>query len=379
MNIQETVRGHRAAGQYIEVADLHLEFRQVLIGDGTPSGAQIAHAAGFAPAQQATVLHFLPDGELEEIRPNHSVDLRKGRQFVVAETDRLYILTINGERFEWPSRMISGAVIRKLGKVAPEDELLLDRVDQADRPIAPRDLVDLGKGGIEAFISRKPTWKLNVQGVMLTLHQPTIVVRQALQDAGFNPDQGWQIFLIVKNQPKRAVGLTGTVDLRTPGVEKLRLTPTGVNNGESVPKPQRDGAIPANRLNVPFDLLEVDEKYLDTLGCPWETVIDAGRRWLLIHNYQVPAGYNQQLVTLALLIPPTYPGAQIDMFYTSPKLTLTSGRAIDRTQVSAVICGAPFNGWSRHRSQAAPWQPSTDNVVTHLALVESAIAKEVGQ
>lgn len=194
-----------------------------------------------------------------------------------------------------------------------------------------------------------------------------IVVRQALQDAGFNPDQGWQIFLIVKGQPKRAVGLTDTVDLRTAGIEKLRLTPTGVNNGEPAPKPRRD-----------FDLLEVDEKYLDSLGCFWETIIDAGHRWLLIHNYRVPAGYHQQMVTLALLIPPTYPGAEIDMFYTNPKLTLTSGQPIDRTQVSAV-CGTPFNGWSRHRSGAAPWKPAIDNVATHLALVESAIAKEVGQ
>lgn len=368
MSIQEAAPDHRAAGQAIEVADDKLQFRQVLVFDSTPSAAQIAHAAGFSPAQQATVLHFLPDGELEEVLQNQSVDLSKGRQFVVVETDRLYILTINGERFEWPSRMISGAVIRKLGNVAPEDELLLDRVDQADRPVGPRDLVDLGRGGIEAFVSRKPTWKLNVQGVILTLHQPTMVVKQALQDAGFNPDQGWQIFLIVKGQPKRAVGLTDTVDLRTPGIEKLRLTPTDVNNGEPAPKPRRD-----------FDLLEVDEKYLDAFCCFWETVVDAGHRWLLIHNYRVPAGYAQQMVTLALLIPPTYPGAEIDMFYTNPRLTLTSGQPIDRTQVSAVICGTPFNGWSRHRSGAAPWKPAIDNVVTHLALVESAVAKEVGQ
>lgn len=364
MSIQEAA----AAETVIEVADQNLQFDQVLIADATASDTQIAQAAGFSSTQQATVLHFLPDGEMEEIRPNQRVDLGKAHQFVVVETDRLYILTINSERFEWPSRMISGAVIRRLGKVAPEDELLLDRVDQADRPIGPRDLVDLGRGGIEAFVSRKPTWKLNVQGVILTLHQPTIVVRQALQDAGFNPDQGWQIFLIVKGQPKRSVGLTDTVDLRTPGVEKLRLTPIGVNNGESAPKPRRD-----------FNVLEIDEKYLDALGCFWETMVDAGHRWLLIHNYRVPAGYDQQMVTLALLIPPTYPGAEIDMFYTNPRLTLTSGQPIDRTQISAVICGTPFNGWSRHRSGTAPWKPAIDNVVTHLALVESAIAKEVGQ
>lgn len=368
MSIQETAPDHRAAGRTIEVAGENFEFRQVVIHDAAPTGVQISRAAGFTPAQQAAVLQFLPDGGLEDIAPSQVVDLNAGRQFIVVETDRLFFLTINGERFEWPSRMISGAVVRKLGKVPPEDELLLIRIDEPDCAIAPRDLVDLGKGGIESFVSRKPSWKLNVQGVVLTLHQPTIIVKQALLDAGFDPTKGWQIFLIVKGEPKRAVGLDFTVDLRTPGIEKLRLTPTGVHNGEAAATPRRH-----------FDLLEVDEKHLDSLGLFWETVIDGTCRWLLIHNYQAPPGYAPRMVMLALLIPPTYPTAQIDMFYTSPKLTLTTGRPIDRTQVAATICGTPFNGWSRHRGPPAPWNPATDNVITHLALVESAIAKEVGQ
>jgi hypothetical protein len=368
MTIQETAPENRAAGHTIEVADEKLTFRQVVIADATPSGNQISHAAGFTPAQQTAVLHFLLNGDLEEIRPNQSVDLAAGRQFIVIETDRLYFLTINGERFDWPARTISGEVVRKLGKIAPEDELLLTRVDQPDRAIGPHDVVDLGHHGTESFISRKAVWKLNVQGVILELHQPNIVVRQAMQKAGFDITKAWQIFLIVKDQPKLSVNLDYTVDLRTPGIEKLRLTPAGVHNGEAAAKPRRQ-----------FDLLEVDEKHLDALGCFWETVVDADRRWLLIHHYQVPAGYAPQIVLLALEIPPTYPGAQIDMFYSSPPLRLTSGRAIDRTQVSAVICGTPFNGWSRHRGPQAPWNPNSDNVITHLALVESAIAKEVGQ
>ncbi|WP_315837525.1 multiubiquitin domain-containing protein [Bradyrhizobium prioriisuperbiae] len=368
MTIQENAPEHRAAGQAIEVADENLNFRQVLINDATPSGTQISRGAGFSPAQQTAVLQFHPDGDLEEIRPNESADLSIGRQFIVVETDRLFFLTINGVRFDWPARTISSEVVRKLGKIAPDDELLLTRIDQPDRAIEPHEVVDLGHRGTETFVSRQRVWKLNVQGVVLELNEPTIVVRKAVELAGFDITKRWQIFLIVKGEPKRAVGLDYTVDLRTPGIEKLRLTPDGVHNGEAVAKPRRQ-----------FDLLEVDEKHLDALGCFWETVLDADRRWLLIHHYQVPAGYASQIVLLGLEIPPTYPGAQIDMFYTSPPLRLTSGRAIDRTQVSAVICGTSFNGWSRHRGPEAPWNPRTDNVITHLALVESAIAKEVGQ
>ena len=34
-----------------------------------------------------------------------------------------------------------------------------------------------------------------MQGIVLEVATPTIVVRDALVRAGFNPDQGWQIFL----------------------------------------------------------------------------------------------------------------------------------------------------------------------------------------
>jgi hypothetical protein len=365
MTTLETTPDHQPARHTIEVADQTLAFRPVHIEHVAPTGTQIAEAAGFGPEQQATVLHFLPDGELEDIRPTQTVDLTSGdRRFVVVETDRIYLLTINGERFEWPSRLISGAVVRRLGKVSPEDKLFLDRPGEPDRPVDACELVDLGKPGIEAFVSRKPTWKLNVQGVILTLHQPTIVVRQAIKDAGINPDQGWQIFLLVKGHPKKAVTLTDTVDLRTPGIEKLRLTPSGVNNGEAVTQPKRD-----------FALLDVDEAYLNSLGYHWETVTEGAARWLLINNYQIPVGYTSRSVVLALLVPLTYPTAQIDMFYTYPALKLASGRPIAATQPTANIRKLGFGGWSRHRA----WNPAVDNVITQLALVESAIAREIGE
>jgi hypothetical protein len=152
MTIQENAPEYRAAGQAIEVADENLTFRQVLIDDATPTGAQISHAAGFTPAQQATVLHFLPDGELEDIRPTQTVDLtRSDRRFVVVETDRIYLLTINGERFEWPSRLISGAVVRKLSKVSPEDELLLAKTDEPDRLTSAANPI-LGRGDKEPLL-----------------------------------------------------------------------------------------------------------------------------------------------------------------------------------------------------------------------------------
>jgi hypothetical protein len=353
----------------VAIAGFSLTFHDHHIPEASPTGAQLAAVAGFKPDQAATVLEMLASGELEDRRLDERVDLREStRKFVIVESDRSYKLTLDGTRVDWPCRVISGGQLRKLGQVGAGHEIYQDLPGNAERIIGDNDLADLGAQKVEVFKTRKRTWKLNVQGVLLTLDESSIVVRAAIQEAGFDPTENWIIVLRVRDQPKREVGLDEVIDLRMPGIEKLRLTPKEVNNGEAVVKPRRQ-----------FALLDVDDRFLNGLGLWWEAVTDAGRRWLLIHDYPVPLGYTTSRTLLALEIPLTYPGAQIDMFYTHPPLALKTGRAIDRTQVSASIQGQPFNGWSRHRGELSKWNPATDNVSTHLALVESALAKEVDE
>src|ERR1700722_2436560 len=75
-------------------------------------------------------------------------------------------------------------------------------------------------------------WKLNVQGVLIESRQPEITVRHAIKEAGFNPDTPWIIVLKISGEPKREVDLSFVIDLRHTGIEKLRLTPRHINNGE---------------------------------------------------------------------------------------------------------------------------------------------------
>lgn len=353
----------------IEVANETLAYRSVPISDLTPTGLQLAAAAGFKPRQNVAVMQVLANGELEDVRPDETVDLRRAEgHFVMVETDRSYFLTIDGQRFPWPCRIISGGIVRKLGRIPPEMAVYLEQIDQPDRSIDNQELVDLDGTDVEHFFGRTPTWLLNVQGVKLKVETPTINVSDAMTRAGFDIGQSWHIFLKVVDQAKRAVALTDEIDLRTPGIEKIRLTPKEVNNGEAPPAPRHD-----------FEVLDGDELYLDAMDCKWEAVDDAGRRWLLIHRYPVPPGFTVDHTLLALEIPPTYPGAQIDMFYTHPPLALRSGNAIDCTHIPASIFGVAYNGWSRHRGPGSEWDTTRDNIVTHLALVESALAKEVGE
>lgn len=356
-------------GFFIEVAGSGLLFQPVSLTDRTPTGAQIADAAGYSDPQVATVLHLLPNGELEDIRPTEVVILPEhGGRFIVVATDRTYRLSIDGKRLDWPAQRISGRILRHLGQVDADKLLYFERQDKADKVIGDGDVVNLDQAGVEAFYSRASVWVLNVQGVRVEVQTPTIVVSDALRRAGFDTNQGWHIFLKVAGQPKQPLELISVVDLRAPGIEKIRLTPKDVSNGEVAQALRRD-----------FALLDVDESFLDEQFAQWETVVDNQRRWLLIFGYPVPAGFNEQQVTLALELPPSYPGAQIDMFYVFPHLVLNSGQTLECTQAQESICGQSHQRWSRHRSDASVWRPDTDNVVTHLALVESALAKEVQQ
>lgn len=356
-------------GFVIEVADKNLDYRQVTIEEKTPIGAQIAAAAGFNPDQLPIVLQVLASGAMEDIRPDEIVTLElEPARFIVVETDRSYFFTVDGARREWPCQHITGHQVRKLAEVGENKRLLLEREEEADLEIQDTDFVNLDDVGLERFITRKVVWKLNVQGVLLDIDTPTIKVRDAVVRAGLNPNESWHIYLKVEGQVKQEKNLDDVIDLRTPGIEKLRLTPKDVANGEA--------SLPPRRL---YNLLPVDEQHLDQMGFRWETCLNAeGRRWLVIHGYQLPEGYAPRIVRLALEVPPMYPATQIDMFYLHPAASLTSGTTIPSVQIAAVVDGDTFQGWSRHRT-TNPWNPATDNVITQLALVDGCLLKEIGQ
>lgn len=200
-------------------------------------------------------------------------------------------------------------------------------------------------------------WKLNVQGVLIEVSHPTIVVLEAIKLAGFDPETPWIIVLRIAGEPKREVSLSTVLDLRHHGIEKLRLTPRHINNGEAV----------AVR-SLGFSMLPVDHEHLARSGLSWETVIDRGRRWLLIRGYPLPGGYSAPMVDIAIEVPPAYPGAQLDMFYCRPQLTLATGAAVPQTQVTETILDQPFQRWSAiglgtARTTASPriWHSSTNH------------------
>lgn len=64
-------------------------------------------------------------------------------------------LTIDGKQFEWHQQYITGAEIRKLGSIPPEDEIFLAiKKPWEDEPISDDKQVNLARPEIEHFYSK---------------------------------------------------------------------------------------------------------------------------------------------------------------------------------------------------------------------------------
>lgn len=124
-----------------------------------------------------------------------------------------------------------------------------------------------------------------------------------------------------------------------------------------------------------FVLPESDTEFLDSLGLQWETI---NGNWLILHQFPVPEGYNVSVVSVALMIPPGYPIAQIDMAYFSPHLARVSGRGIGALSFQN-IDGKIYQRWSRHRTGENPWRPGVDDISTHLSLVRNWFERELSK
>lgn len=354
----------------VQVLDPNGQGSLVEIDDPIPTGRQILGAAGKIPVENHLLLLFDDKGELEAVDLDDTVDVyeRGVEQFFAFASDRLFYVALDGRRFPWGQAHICENVLRRVGGIAEDQDIWLERRSKPDQLLADGDCVDLDEPGLEKLYTQLKTWELNVQGVTVNVEQPTIVASDALKAAGFNPDKGWILVLKVKGEPKQVIEMSDVIDLRKPGIEKLRLTPAEINNGEAAAAPTFE-----------FTLLDQDVEYLNHLGLDWETRLVGARRWLIIHNHLLPSGYNCEQVDLAIEIPTAYPDAKLDMFFVHPALTLANGGNIAQTESRETILGNVYQRWSRHLNGVTQWNPLTDSVITHLAVVEESLLREVRQ
>jgi Prokaryotic E2 family E len=128
-----------------------------------------------------------------------------------------------------------------------------------------------------------------------------------------------------------------------------------------------------------FVLSDEDEESLRLAGTGWEAILDVGsnqkQNIVLIHGFPIHPGYNLREAILALILPGSYPDAQIDMMYFHPALNRVDGKSISAL-VNTSIDGKVFQRWSRHRTGVNAWRPGLDCIGTHILLVNEILARE---
>ena len=359
--------GHLA----VNIARTDLVFRTLFFEGGSPTGREILAAGEIGPTEEVVLLQWLPNGDFEEIRADERIQVTNGERpyLIYGHSDRLFRLAVNGKSVLWPEVAISESQIRRIGRIADEEGLVLRAKGGDERALKAGEELDLDGVGSEAVYSvpsTVETWMLNVQGVLIESDTPKIGVREALLKAGFDPEKDW-IIVLRNADGKIQLGVDDEVDLSKEGIEWLRLTPREINNGDNARTPGAESA---------FALLPSDDEGFRRRGFAPRRVVEGGRRWLVFDGYPLPKGLSPQAVAVALEIPPSYPRAEIDMFYCHPAVRRDDGVTIPQTGAKEVIEGRTYQRWSRHRGARSRWDARTDTVLTHLTLVDGALAAE---
>ncbi len=211
-------------------------------------------------------------------------------------------------------------------------------------------------------------YKIKIDGKMFEVEGRFISGREILMLAQRTPLDQFEVGYKEHGHDIRVIGLDEQVDLADPGVEKFVTYHTGHTDGEEGPQGP-----------FPFAFTEEDQLFADRHDGQVERVVESGNHWVLIHDFQVPEGYNVKMVTAAVMLPSGYPMCGPDMVYFYPVLSLNSGKKIHAAEARMMIQGKSYQRWSRHFTPSAPWRPEEDSLETYSLMIQSWLKKEVSR
>jgi len=91
-----------------------------------------------------------------------------------------------------------------------------------------------------------------------------------------------------------------------------------------------------------------------------------GWTFLVLAGWPLGPHFNRPSAELLLKIPPTYPFAGLDMFWTDPDVRLADGRMPANTSVEQAL----GRSWLRFSWHPSTWRQGVDNLLTYLAFVD---------
>lgn len=139
---------------------VRIDEQRYKVYDPLVTGRQLLDEASKRPVDEYLIFQLLHNGQLEEIRLDETVELRKPgiERFVTWQSDRSFRFVIDGRRFEWGAPIVTGMKLKTMAGVDPASYgVWLEVRGAEDRPITDSECVDLRSQGIERFFTGKKT------------------------------------------------------------------------------------------------------------------------------------------------------------------------------------------------------------------------------
>ena len=149
---------HKNDPYRIQIGDADLNFQPETLDDPVLKGLQILDLAKAGPPEEYMVYQLLPDGELKELPPTETIDLRSQgvERFIVFKKSAPYRFELDGHMHEWEAPVISGIVLKKLAGVDSNTYNVWREVPGSDDDLIDNDkLVQLDEKGLERFFTGK--------------------------------------------------------------------------------------------------------------------------------------------------------------------------------------------------------------------------------
>jgi len=144
-------------------------------------------------------------------------------------------------------------------------------------------------------------------------------------------------------------------------------TPMKVRRGERF-EAQKDGRYGSSAVAPPRGLqtIEEDLETVKAAGFAARLMVEGGQRYVEIGNLEIPSPPWSALVCAILVaVPGTYPSGGLDAFYLAQGVH--QGGAVPNQQAPVPIGDRSWGLISWHYAQDRPWNPSRDDLGSHLA------------
>ena len=122
-------------------------------------------------------------------------------------------------------------------------------------------------------------------------------------------------------------------------------------------------------------LSDEDLTYLETKGYSYDVSQTDGLVCVVIRNLRLPPLYTPSETDLLVRLPPNFPLAKPDMFWTFPHVGLANGAFPDKAdQFDVSYQGRQWQRWSRH-FEGNHWRTGSDNLRSFLATIRGDLEK----